>query len=268
MEISAQTIWRDVLSIREQAPLVHNITNFVVMNTTANALLALGASPVMAHAEEEVEDMMTISGALVINIGTLSGAWVSAMEKAMRRAKELGRPIVIDPVGAGATAYRTETARRMIRDFSPSIIRGNGSEIMALISDDVATKGVDSMDFSDSALKSAQLLAASADTTVCISGAVDYIVSQKANYSIANGHMMMPKVTGLGCTATALCGAFAAVNRDLGMAAAHAMAVMGIAGEIGAEISAGPAALQMNFIDALYNLSEKDVSARFRPGGC
>lgn len=264
MEISAQTIWNDVLSIRAKAPLVHNITNFVVMNNTANALLALGASPVMAHAEEEVEDMVAISGALVINIGTLSGSWVSSMEKAMRRAKELGKPIVVDPVGAGATVYRTETSRRMIKEFNPSIIRGNGSEIMALISDDVATKGVDSTDCSNSALQSARMLAESADTTVCISGEVDYIVSKKANYAIANGHAMMPKVTGLGCTATALCGAFAAVNPDFAVAAAHAMAVMGIAGEIGVEKSNGPASLQVNFIDALYNLSEKDITTRFR----
>ena len=252
MKISAETIWSDVLSIREKAPLVHNITNF--------------ASPVMAHAEEEVEDMTAISGALVINIGTLSGGWVCAMQKAMGKAKQLGKPVVLDPVGAGATAYRTETARSMIRDFAPSIIRGNGSEIMALLSDDVATKGVDSVDCSNTALQSARKLAESADCTVCISGEVDYIVSKKANYAIANGHSMMPKVTGLGCTATALCGAFAAVNSDFDMAAAHAMAVMGITGEIGMEKSGGPGSLQMNFIDALYNLSEKDVASRFRPG--
>lgn len=268
MAISAQTIWNDVIAIREKAPLVHNITNFVVMNNTANALLALGASPVMAHAEEEVEDMTTISGALVINIGTLSGSWVSSMEKAMRKAKELGKPIVLDPVGAGATVYRTETARRMIKDFAPSIIRGNGSEIMALCSDNVSTKGVDSADSSNAALQSAKILSESSKSTVCISGEVDYIISEKANYAIANGHVMMPKVTGLGCTATALCGAFAAVNSDFGMAAAHAMAVMGIAGEIGAEKSNGPASLQMNFVDALYNLSEKDVTVRFRQEVC
>jgi len=141
--ISAETIWNDVLKIRKGSPLVHNITNYVVMNNTANALLALGASPVMAHAEEEAAEMTVISGALVINIGTLSKHWINAMEKAMGKANELGKPIIIDPVGAGATSYRTDTARRMIKKFAPSIIRGNGSEIMALCTDDIATKGVD-----------------------------------------------------------------------------------------------------------------------------
>jgi hydroxyethylthiazole kinase len=264
--ISAETVWKDVQTIRERSPLVHNITNFVVMNNTANALLALGASPVMAHAEEEAADMVSISGALVINIGTLSKHWIQAMEKAMQKAKELGKPIIIDPVGAGATAYRTETARRMIREFSPSIIRGNGSEIMALWADNVSTKGVDSSDSSDSALEMAKVLALSTHSAVCISGETDYIVSKNASYSIANGHAMMPAVTGLGCTATALCGAFSAVNADPAIAAAHAMAVMGIAGEIAVEKSAGPGSMQMNFIDALYNLSEKDIKDRFRKG--
>lgn len=266
MAITAQTIWNDVLAVRKHAPIVHNITNFVVMNNTANALLALGASPVMAHAEEEVEDMVSISGALVINIGTLNREWITAMEKAMRKAKELGRPIVLDPVGAGATAYRTETARRMVKNFAPSIIRGNGSEIMALCMDDISTKGVDSSDGSHAALGAAQALSESAGSAVCVSGETDYIISGGVRYSIGNGHAMMPKVTGLGCTATALCGAFAAVNADYGMAAAHAMAVMGIAGEIAAGISAGPASLQSNFIDTLYSLSEKDIADRFKPG--
>lgn len=266
MTISAKTIWNDVLNIKKSAPLVHNITNFVVMNNTANALLALGASPVMAHAEEEVEDMAAISGALVINIGTLNKDWISSMIKAMETAKKLGKPIILDPVGAGATAYRTETARMMVNKFSPSIIRGNGSEIMALCLDNISTKGVDSSDSSDSALKMAQTLSESTGSTVCISGETDYIVSDKAKYSIANGHAMMPKVTGLGCTATALCGAFAAVNADYAAAAAHAMAVMGIAGEIAAEKSFGSGSLQTNFIDALYNLTEKDISDRFRQG--
>lgn len=264
--ISAETIWKDVQIIREKSPLVHNITNFVVMNNTANALLALGASPVMAHAEEEVADMVAISGALVINIGTLSKHWIHAMEKAIEKAKKLRKPIVVDPVGAGATAYRTETARRLIQDYHPSVIRGNGSEIMALYAHNISTKGVDSSESSDSALEMAKVLAMSTGSAVCISGETDYIISINESYSIANGHAMMPAVTGLGCTATALCGAFSAVNADYAKAAAHAMAVMGIAGEIAVEKSAGPGSMQMNFIDALYNLSEKDIKDRFRKG--
>ena len=125
--ISPESVWGDVEKIRENAPLVHNITNYVVMNSTANALLAIGASPVMAHAIEEVAEMTNIAGALVINIGTLSAPWIASMEKAMRTAKERGIPIVLDPVGAGATGFRTETTQRLIDAAGPSIIRGNAS---------------------------------------------------------------------------------------------------------------------------------------------
>ena len=130
MKITAESIYADVEKIRGTAPLVHNITNYVVMNTTANALLALGASPVMAHAEQEVEEMTGIARALVINIGTLSTSWVAAMFRAAARAGELGVPLVLDPVGVGATSYRTKTCHDLIDTVPPAIIRGNASEIM------------------------------------------------------------------------------------------------------------------------------------------
>jgi len=145
MNITAQTVWADVLSIRHQAPLVHNITNYVAMNTTANALLSIGASPVMAHAEEEVADMVKIASALVINIGTLSENWIQSMQKAMLQAKSCGVPIVLDPVGAGATPYRTETAMQLLSVAPVAIIRGNASEILAVVQKDAKTKGVDSI---------------------------------------------------------------------------------------------------------------------------
>ena len=266
MTISADTIWADVEKIRTQAPLVHNITNYVVMNNTANALLALGASPVMAHAVEEVADMATIAGAVVINIGTLSKEWIAAMHMAAAKARELGKPLVIDPVGAGATAYRTDTVKALMADAAPSLIRGNGSEIMALCDADVVTKGVDSTSSSDQAVQAAQALAAQYRCSVCITGEIDIIVSEDAEYRIANGHAMMPRVTGLGCTATAICGAFAAVNGNAAQAAAHAMAVMGIAGEMGGNLAKGPGSLQMHFIDALYQLSAEDIQTQFNPG--
>jgi hydroxyethylthiazole kinase len=264
MPITPAGIWKDIDAIRHNSPLVHNITNYVVMNTTANALLALGASPVMAHAEPEVEDMVNIASALVINIGTLSDPWTSAMFKAAARAKERGIPIVLDPVGVGATEYRTRTARDLIHAASPSIIRGNGSEIMALCEEDVATKGVDSTSASDLAIDSAKALSREWNCVVCITGEIDYIVSANPMITVKNGHAMMPRVTGLGCTATALCGAFAAVNPDHDQAAAHAMAVMGIAGEMAAETARGPASLQCNFIDTLYQLSETHIQAYFK----
>ena len=264
MTITSATIWKDIETIRQTSPLIHNITNYVVMNNTANALLALGASPVMAHAEPEVEDMVNIAGALVINIGTLSDPWIKSMFKAAARAKERGIPIVLDPVGVGATEYRTSTARKLIHASSPSIIRGNGSEIMALCEEDVTTRGVDSTSSSDLAIDSARILNREFGCVVCITGETDYIVSKDNVIPVKNGHAMMTRVTGLGCTASALCGAFAAVNPALEMAAAHAMAVMGIAGEIAAETAKGPASLQLNFIDTLYLLSETHIQDYFK----
>lgn len=264
MTIRPSGILKDIEKIRKNAPLVHNITNYVVMNTTANALLAIGASPVMAHALPEVEEMAGIAGALVINIGTLSDTWIEAMFKAAKRAKQRQIPIVIDPVGAGATQYRTRTARELIRTSASSIIRGNGSEIMALCEQDVTTKGVDSTNGSDSAIDFATALAREFDCVVCITGKIDYIVSSKAIIQVKNGHAMMPRVIGLGCTATALCGAFAAINPDYDKAAAHAMAVMGIAGEMAAQKAQGPGSLQVNFIDSLYQLSEIHITEFFK----
>ncbi len=260
----AAAVWADVQAIRTQAPLIHNITNYVVMNTTANALLALGASPVMAHAEDEVEEMSGLARALVINIGTLSAPWVEAMVKAGSVARRNGIPIVLDPVGAGATRFRTNTVQRLLRDTPPAVIRGNASEIRALYTAEHETKGVDSIHGSQEALEAAQGLARHYDCVVSVSGATDLIVSADAMIRVVNGHPLMPRVTGLGCTATALSGAFAAVNGSALRAAAHAMAVMGIAGEMAAAHSAGPGTFQVQFLDALHLLSESDIRARLK----
>jgi hydroxyethylthiazole kinase len=256
--------WTAVTAIRNLAPVIHNITNYVVMNTTANALLAIGASPVMAHAEEEMADMVGISAALVINIGTLSREWVKSMFKATEQAAKRGIPIVLDPVGAGATPYRTRTVQDLLAATHPSIIRGNASEIMALCGDRATTKGVDSTEASKDAVAAAQFLHDSLGSVICISGETDYIVGGRELFRVRNGHPMMTKVTGLGCTATALCGAFAAVNPDLALAAAQTMAVMGIAGEIAAERAEGPGSLQMHFLDALYRLTKEDITRHTR----
>jgi hydroxyethylthiazole kinase len=260
----ASGIWRDVERIRADAPLVHNITNYVVMNTSANALLALGASPVMAHAPEEVGDMVGLASALVINIGTLSGPWIASMSAAAAAAKRRGIPVVLDPVGAGATPFRTETALRLLADGPPAVLRGNASEIRALHYAEGATRGVDSRHGAEDALEAARALSRSRGCVVCVSGAVDIIVRGDETIRVMNGHPMMPRVTGLGCTASALVGAFAAVNPSPFRAAAHAMAVMGIAGEIAAEGAAGPGSLQVRFLDALYALREKDIAKRLK----
>ncbi len=272
MTLSSERIYMDLWAIRQKSPLVHNITNFVVMNNTANALLAIGASPVMAHAEEEVSDMAAIASSLVINIGTLSPSWIRAMHQAAAKAKERHIPIVLDPVGAGATPFRTETVQALLKTAAPSIIRGNGSEIMALgqalhqtrNNDQATTKGVDSTSGSDQALDAARVLNQTYGSAVCITGETDYILSADTVLEVKNGHEMMPRVTGLGCTASAVCGAFAAVNEDPQKAAAHAMVVMGIAGEMAAKEAKGPGSLQMHFIDALYRISEADIHSLLR----
>lgn len=266
MTITPESVWADVDRIRAQAPLVHNITNFVVMNTTANALLAIGASPVMAHAEEEVADMVGIAAALVINIGTLSGPWIAAMHTAAAAARQKGIPIVLDPVGVGATRYRTDTAKALMETAPPTIIRGNASEIQALTGAAATTKGVDATAAAEAAVDAGRVLQKALGAVVCISGATDYIIDAKAVVAVANGHPMMPRVTGLGCTASALCGAFAAVNPDAAAATAHAMAVMGIAGEMAAMAAPGPGSLQTRFIDALYQLQAEDIHRLLRTG--
>jgi len=264
MKLTAKEIIEDLEFVRAKSPLVHNITNYVVMNSTANALLAVGASPVMAHAVEEVEDMVGIAAALVINIGTLSGHWVEAMFKAARRAKNKGIPIVLDPVGAGATPYRTRTVRELIQTVPPAIVRGNASEIMAMVDDSAKTKGVDSASATEAAMDSARHLSQQLGGVVCVSGETDTIIHKDKMVLIRNGHALMPKVTGLGCTATALCGAFAAVEPDFFRATAAAMAMMGIAGEIAAEKSSGPGSLQVQFLDALYNMTGADIEKRLK----
>lgn len=257
-------VWNDIQEIREKSPLIHNITNFVVMNNTANALLSIGASPVMAHAIEEVADMATIASALVINIGTLSEHWIEAMKIAIQTAGLRKIPIIIDPVGVGATRFRTNTVKDLLAITNPTVIRGNASEIMALADASVKTKGVDSNHSSDSALMPAQSLAKQYNCIVVVSGVTDIITDGKKTIFIENGNLMMPKVTGLGCTASALTGAFCAINKNYLEACANTMAVMGICGEIAVKDSNGPASLQMNFLDKLYTITEEEVKTTLK----
>ena len=257
-------VWRDVARVRDASPLVHSITNFVVMNSTANALLAIGASPVMAHAPEEVEEMAGLAGALVLNIGTLSRDWVEAMLLAAGAAGRRGVPVVLDPVGAGATRLRTETARMLLREARPAIVRGNASEIMAMAGEQGGARGVDARHGTAAAMEAACALGREHGCVVVVSGAVDLVVGQGLTYRIANGHPLMPRVTGLGCTCTALIGAFAAVADSPVEAAAHAMAVTGIAGELAGEGAAGPGSLQVRLLDALHGLGEDQVRQRLR----
>ena len=266
MKTTVSHIVASLQKIRESGPVVHNITNYVAMNNSANALLAIGASPVMAHAEEEMEAMVGIASALVVNIGTLSGSWVRAMFSAVHAAGQRGIPIVLDPVGAGATPYRTGAAIDLLRAVPPSIIRGNASEILALAGEQGRTKGVDSTAVSSGAIDAARALNRDFGSAVCVSGETDFVVFREGTLRVGNGHPLMTRVTALGCTASALCGAFAAVEPSAPDATAQAMAVMGIAGEMAAEGADGPGSLQVRFLDALYRVSEKDLAKRLKIG--
>jgi len=208
MQNLAEQAARNLRAVRERKPLVHNITNFVVMNYTANALLAMGASPVMAHAINEVEEMVSHAGALVLNIGTLTEEWVAAMIAAGRKAAEKKIPIVLDPVGAGATRLRTESARKILSQIHIRVLRGNASEILSLQDENSRTKGVDAVHGVDEAARTAGILAAELGSTLAITGPVDLITDGRYVVRVANGHPLMASVTGSGCTATAVIGAF------------------------------------------------------------
>ncbi len=249
--------------LREQKPLVHQITNYVVMNETANATLALGALPVMAHAPQEVEEMASAAGALVLNIGTLSEHWVEAMLLAGGAANAAGVPIVLDPVGAGATRYRTETARRLLEALDIAIVRGNAAEVATLAGRKAEIRGVESIGSSDSGAELAREAAQSLGTVVAVTGAVDHVSDGKRVISVSNGHPLLGTVSGTGCMSTALTGAFAAVRRDdSAAAAAEALVAFGVAGEAAAAGARGPGSFHAALYDALYDLDPEALDGQ------
>jgi len=267
--IDAAALWADLQAVRQRSPLVHNITNFVVMNYSANALLAVGASPVMAHAKEEVQDMVGIAQALVLNIGTLEPDWIEAMLLALQAARSRGVPVVLDPVGAGATPYRNAAIAELLRSGAPSVVRGNASEVMSVAGLAAATRGVDSAAASGEALDAARALARDLQAVVCISGADDHVVDADGRWAtLCNGHPWMTKVTGVGCSASALVGAFATVQVDRWRATVAAMAVLGVVGEMAAErtqaAGGGVGRLQIELLDGLQLLDEASFAARLK----
>jgi hydroxyethylthiazole kinase len=259
----AQKAAENLERIRERKPLVHNITNYVVMNYTANVLLACGASPVMAHAVEEVEEMVSLAGALVLNIGTLSPPWIEAMLRAGKRANALNIPVILDPVGAGATRLRTDSARRLIESLSIHVIRGNASEILSLAGEKpgARTKGVDSVHTVDQVTEAAVALAKELRATLAITGAVDLITDGERICRVMNGHQMMSCVTGTGCSATVIIGAFLAVCPDPLKAATTGLSYFGLAGEKAAAKALSPGSFQIALLDALYEMKGEELRA-------
>ncbi|CUA97772.1 hydroxyethylthiazole kinase [Thiomonas bhubaneswarensis] len=269
MQPTPDSLWADVLAVRQQQPLVHNITNFVVMNYNANALLALGAAPVMAHAREEVVDMAGIAQALVLNIGTLEPRWIESMRLALQKARERGIPVVLDPVGAGATPYRNQAVAELLEAGNPTVLRGNASEILSVAGVAAATRGVDSSAASDDAVRAARELASRLDAVVCVSGATDHVLAPDGRHArLSNGHVWMTRVTGVGCSASALIGAFSAVQPDAFHATTAAMAYLGVVGEVAAEqvqaAGRGVGQLQIALLDGLQLLDAATFLARLR----
>lgn len=269
MTLTAQDIWNDVLTVRNNSPLVHSITNLVVMSYNANVLLALGAAPVMAHAREEAGEMASIAGALVLNIGTLQPEWIDAMRLAAKKAASLNKPIILDPVGAGATSYRNKTIEELLATARPTVIRGNASEIMNVAGLATRTKGVESSETSEAAKEAAISLAKKIEGIVCVSGATDIIVDKNGKMaSLQNGHPWMTKITGTGCSATAMIGAFAAVQPNHWRATVSAMAYLGVVGEVATEEvmrqNQGVGSLQIKILDTLQLLPENEFLTRLK----
>lgn len=262
----ADVSWELLQRVRARAPLVQNITNFVAMDAAANAVLAVGASPAMVHAAEEAAEFVAVVDALTINIGTLSPAWVASMQVAADAASSAGKPWVFDPVGVGATTFRRETAADLLRR-KPTIVRGNASEIMALAGlVEAHQKGVDSTQSTAEAEASAVALAKAIGCTVVVTGAVDVVTDGTRTVRIANGHPLMTRVTALGCSLTAITGAFAGVEPDALRAASAATAIFGLAGELAAQQARGPGSLRVALMDALYGLDEAAVRSGVRAG--
>ena len=249
--------------LRETKPLVHQITNYVVMNETANATLALGALPVMAHAQEEVAEMVRLAGALVLNIGTLSPEWVAAMLIAGRAANELGVPVVLDPVGAGATSYRTDTAKRILDEVRVSVLRGNAGEVATLVGVDAEVRGVESIDAGGDPAELARAAGKRLGLVASVTGAVDHVSDGERVVSIANGHPLLASITGTGCMSTAITGCFLAVAEPFD-AAVEALVAFGVAGEDAAVEAKGPGTFHAALYDALAALDPATLDERAR----
>ncbi|PLT34844.1 hydroxyethylthiazole kinase [Bacillus sp. V5-8f] len=247
--------------VRNENPLVHNITNVVVTNFTANGLLSLGASPVMAYAAEEVADMAKISGALVLNIGTLTPLEVESMIIAGKSANQHGVPVILDPVGAGATAYRTSTAKKIMEEVNISIIRGNAAEIANVSGEQWGIKGVDAGQTEGNVVDLSISTAKKLGTIVVITGKDDVISDGTTTYAVHNGHALLTKVTGTGCLLSSVIGAFAAVEKDLVLASLSALTFYGIAAEVAAAKTAdkGPGSFQVEFLNQLSMISSHDI---------
>jgi len=254
--------------IRRKRPLVHHITNTVTINDCANVTLAIGAAPVMAEAIEEVTEMAALADVLVLNIGTLSRRQVAAMVKAGRRANRKGIPVILDPVGAGATKMRTEAARTLLKELRIAVLKGNAGEIGVLAGTGGDVRGVDSHGIAGDAVAVAQEYARRAGIAITVSGATDIITDGSRTVLVGNGHPLMGSLSGTGCMAASLTGAFCSVCDDSVLAASAALAAFGIAGEQAASSAAGPYSFRTALLDAIARLSPEDLTGKARIRTC
>ena len=251
--------------VRADKPLLHHITNFVAMNDNANMALHIGASPVMAHAHEEAAQMASFASALTINIGTLDSFWIKSMELAMSCAASCGIPIILDPVGAGATQIRTDTTLRFLKDFPVSVLKGNLGEISFLAGLGGKVKGVDSLTGGD-AIEAARTAARKYGCVAAVTAKSDAVSDGKRTLIVRNESDWLGTITGSGCSAATVVSAFCAVEKDFVTASACALAVYALAAEIASEdpVVRGPQSFKAAFFDAVYNLSDSQVKSGVR----
>ncbi|MCQ2012200.1 hydroxyethylthiazole kinase [Clostridium butyricum] len=268
----AQKVVELLNRLKNKKPLIHNITNYVTVNDCANILLAIGASPIMADDLKESADITSIASALVINIGTLNERTIESMIASGKKANELNIPVVLDPVGAGASSFRNETTKRILEEIKISVLRGNMSEIKFIAGLESETKGVDASESdlksdSDEGIRVAKSLAKRFNCTVAITGVCDIVSDGEKTVTIENGTKMLSNVTGTGCMTTALVGGYLGAcetKEDLFIAAVSGIVSMGICGEIAEERagSIGLGSFHMAIIDAVSNLDEEDLLKR------
>ena len=245
--------------VRTQNPVVHHLTNWVTIYDCANIVKVLGASPVMAHAKEEVGQMAEIASSLVLNIGTLTPELIEAMKLAAKSANRKGIPVVLDVCGAGATQLRDKKSLELLNETKINIIKGNASEIARVSGESVKTKGVDAGRVGKDMVKIAQNLARSRKCTVVVTGKEDIVTDGKKLYIIKNGHPMMAHIVGTGCMASSVIGTFSAVEKDLAYAAAAALVCFEIAAECAVKLSSGPGTFKEKIFDCIFNLDKKTI---------
>jgi hydroxyethylthiazole kinase len=262
--ITGKQISELLTHVRMKRPLVHHITNYVTVNDCANITIAAGAAPVMADAPEEVCEMVTYAGALVLNIGTLNKGQIESMLLAGGMANDRQIPVILDPVGAGATCFRTQSAQRLLDELKITILKGNAGEIGTLAGAEAHVKGVDSHGVTGDLEKITQKYAKRAGMTVIVSGATDIVTDGRRIVLVDNGHPMMGGISGTGCMAASVTGAFVSVTDDPVIASAAALAAFGIAGEKGAVYARGPGSFRTALFDEMAALKPGDLASGAR----